>query len=168
MPKVIVIDTSIMCVWLQIPGFENCGSHEDMWNYERVNAKIQKEIEANTTLVLPLATIIETGNHISQAKADRYQLAQRFTAILRDSVNNEIPWAAFSEQSELWNDEAILRLANQWPQLAVQKMSLGDATIKDVAEFYAKIRYEVEIFTGDDGLRAYQPTTPPPLPPRRR
>lgn len=123
MPKVIVIDTSIMCVWLQIPGFENCGRQDDLWDHERVNARIEAEIEANTTLVLPLATIIETGNHISQAKANRYQLAQHFAAILRGSVNNEVPWAAFSEQSELWNDEAILRLADQWPGLADRHIS---------------------------------------------
>ncbi len=32
-----------------------------------VDAKINAKIEAKATLVLPLATLIETGNHIAQA-----------------------------------------------------------------------------------------------------
>ena len=41
---------------------------------------------------------------------------------------------------------------------------MGTATIKTVAEYYAKTssRLIVEIFTGDQGLKAYEPTTPPP------
>ena len=35
MKKVLVIDTSILCVWLSIPGFETCGSQEDKWDKPR-------------------------------------------------------------------------------------------------------------------------------------
>ncbi|MEY3869265.1 MAG: hypothetical protein RLZZ338_3156, partial [Cyanobacteriota bacterium] len=49
----------------------------------------------------------------------------------------------------------------EWPSLAAQNISLGDATIKKVAEHYAKMSVKVEIITGDEGLKAYEPTTPP-------
>jgi len=168
MNKIIVIDTSMYCVWLQIPGFENCGRDGDLWDYERINAKISEEIKQDSTLVLPLATIIETGNHLSQSKGDRFRLAEKFCDLLLKSIDNENPWAAFSEQSDLWNDDNMKQLAADWPLLASQKVSLGDATIKNVAEYYAQSRCEVEILTGDEGLKAYQPLAPPDIIPRRR
>jgi len=168
MRKIIVFDTSIYCVWLNIPGFGNCGHDDDLWDFQRIDDKISEEIENDSTLVLPLATIIETGNHLSQCNGDRYTLAQHFCELLRKSVDNENPWAAFSEQGDLWNDESLRALATNWPELAVQRISLGDATIKDVAEYYSKIGYEVEILTCDQGLKAYEPERESRLIPRRR
>ena len=51
MTKILVLDTSMYCVWLQIPGFDNCGKSNDLWNFERVNEKIEEEIQADSTLV---------------------------------------------------------------------------------------------------------------------
>ena len=45
-----------------------------------------------------------------------------------------------------------------WPTLAASGLSIGDTTIKDVAEFYLEAGYQVEILTGDEGLKAYEPT----------
>ena len=50
----------------------------------------------------------------------------------------------------------------------MQKLSLGDATIKDVAYYYAQMGYSVEILTGDRGLKAYEPSVPPEIPRRRQ
>jgi hypothetical protein len=166
--KAIVIDTSILCVYLQIPFMETCGAEPDVWNYELVSMKLDIELEADATLVLPLATIVETGNHIAHLETNRRPYAEAFVDILRATVNNENPWTAFSEQTHLWNDENMLKLADNFPDLVEQGLGIGDATIKDVADFYAEARYEVEIFTGDGGLKAYQPAPPNILTPRRR
>ena len=74
----------------------------------------------------------------------------------------------FSEQTELWSDEALLQLADAWPQLATQQLSLGDATISRVADYYAKAGNRVEILTGDYGLKSYEPTDDNRPIPRRR
>jgi hypothetical protein len=58
MRKVLLIDTSLLCVWLKVPGKETARNNE--YNFEFVNEKILTEIEKGTTLVLPLATVIET------------------------------------------------------------------------------------------------------------
>jgi len=42
--KVLIIDTSILCVWLQVAGMETCGKTGDLWDFEKVNAKIQEEL----------------------------------------------------------------------------------------------------------------------------
>lgn len=168
MRKVIIIDTSILCIWLGIPGKETCGSSNHQWDKPRVEALLQKEANESTTFVLPLASILETGNHIAQAKSRQYEMAQKLAEIMTLVAEEKTPWAAFTEQSVLWEAEGLKKLAAEWPNLAKQKISIGDATIKTVAEYYAKIGFRVEIITGDDGLKAYEPTSPIPTPRRRR
>jgi len=168
MRKVLILDTSILCVWLDVPGKGDCGSDDDRWDRSRVDAKIEQEKLAKTTFVLPLASIIETGNHIAQAGRSRYERGQELAELIRKTADNETPWAAFSEQSTLWSAEKLKNLANIWPPLAAQKLSLGDATIKDVADYYAQMNYQVEILTGDQGLKSYEPIAPVDLPRRRQ
>jgi hypothetical protein len=168
MRKVLILDTSILCVWLDVPGMAECGPAGDKWERTRVANKIRSEEQDTTTFVLPLASIIETGNHIARAAHSRYERGELLADLMKKSANQETPWAAFSEQSVLWSPEKLVALANTWPSLATRKFSLADATIKDVAEYYAQMGYRVEILTGDTGLRAYEPATPPEIPRRKR
>jgi len=166
--RVLIIDTSILCVWLDVPGMDNCGPDDDRWDKRRVDGKLQEEMAEKTTFVLPLASIIETGNHIAQASHSRKERGEALADLMRKSADEESPWAAFSDQSVLWSTENLKALADSWPNLAAQKLSLGDATIKDVADHYAQLGYAVEILTGDQGLKAYEPAAPVAVPRRRR
>jgi len=169
MKKILILDTSILCVWLDVPGMATCGPDNDKWDTPRVKEKINAEIAARATLVLPLATLIETGNHIAQAKHSRRERADALGELMRLSADEQTPWAAFSDQHILWTPEKLKELADNWPALAQgQQLSLGDATIKDVAEFYAQMRCEIEILTGDQGLKAYEPAAPVEIPRRRQ
>ncbi|MEE4209882.1 MAG: hypothetical protein V2I43_11505 [Parvularcula sp.] len=132
-----------------------------------MDTKIEEEARAETTFVLPLASILETGNHIAQSRQHRKERAEALAALMRKSADEETPWAAFSDQSILWSQQKLKALADSWPALADQKLSLGDATIKDVAEYYAQIGAKVEILTGDQGLKAYEPLAPVAIPRRR-
>lgn len=157
MARYLIIDTSILCVYLQVPGHTTCGKKGNEWTFERVSEKIETAKRKNTTLILPIATLIETGNHISQIKGyDIKPYANAFADLIRDSVNNVSPWDAFSVQSELWTPEELLRYAEEWPQQASDRISLGDASIIRVAEYLNQVA-DVEIFTGDGGLRALTP-----------
>lgn len=157
MRKVLIMDTSILCVYLKVPYMEECGSDNDKWDYGRVAEKISNEIYHKSLLVLPLVTLIETGNHIAHVSGERYSLARELAEIIVKAATAEEPWAAFTFQSQLWSEENLKRLANEWPVLAAGKLSIGDATIKDVAEFYTESGFAVEILTGDGGLKAYEP-----------
>lgn len=167
--KVIIFDTSVLCCWLQVPGKETCGPANDRWDYTRIRQKVDDETANNSTFVLPLASIIETGNHIAFASGNRFQLAQSLADLIRKTVTESDPWAAFGHQNELWSREKLLALADNWPELAKQGLGIGDTTIKNVADYYAQTNtIAVEILTGDQGLKAYQPTTTVPQPRRRR
>ena len=59
MKKVLIMDTSILCVWLEVPGMATCGPDDDKWDKPRVTEKIDAEIMARSTLVsLPEKSMI--------------------------------------------------------------------------------------------------------------
>ncbi|AFY49533.1 hypothetical protein Nos7524_3753 [Nostoc sp. PCC 7524] len=167
MMKVLLIDTSLLCVWLKVPGKEIAGNDE--WNFELVDKKIQEEINQGTTLVLPLATVIETGNHIAQAKTNtnnKYPTAQKFAEIITYAADETSPWAAFRDQIVLWEAEELKKLASQFPTQAIQETSMGDASIVTLGLYYHHKGFHVEFLTDDDQLKSQEP--PPPSPPTRR
>jgi hypothetical protein len=163
--KVLILDTSVLCCLLDVAGKATCGPVDDRWDKKRIEKLLASETSA--TIVLPLASIIETGNHIAQAGARRFESATLFCDKLKAVADSTIPWAAFSEQAELWTPANLRRIADEWPALAAAGFSMGDATIKEVAEYYGKTGMTVEIITGDAGLKAYE-TKAPLLTPRRR
>lgn len=123
-------------------------------------------------LQLPLATIIETGNMICRcARGERSAPAQALSDIIGLSAKGESPWGVFSDQGVLWEPSQLSELVNNWVPLVDRGRchSMGDATIAKVAEYYARMGYAVEIFTGDYGLKQFEPTLAPwPAVPRRR
>lgn len=166
--KVLIFDTSVLCCWLRVPGKESAGPVDDRWDHARIERLLDDEQKNGSTFVLPMATLIETGNHIAQAPAKRFECATALAERLRDAANASTPWAAFTDQSPLWEAANLLTLADQWPSMAAGGLSIGDATIKDVAEYYAQGGIAVQILTGDAGLKAYEPAKPVPIPRRRR
>lgn len=170
--KVLIIDTSIMCVWLNVPGYLTAGPDNDKWDFQRVDTKIKEEQEHGTLFVLPLATIIETGNHITHIKttehekADRHKYAKALVEIINKSADENFPWTAFSAQNKLWEAEKLKEVADRWLGV-VDVLSFGDISIVDVADYYCKMGVEVELLTGDQGLKSYQPVATT-VPRRRR
>ncbi|MCB9539524.1 MAG: hypothetical protein H6704_25190 [Myxococcales bacterium] len=163
MKPVDIIDTSVLCVWLDVPGMNRCGAGSTAWNTERALAEMDERSarEQGRTMVLPVASIIETGNHIAQVAGGlRWPVIQRFATLLRRVAAADSPWAAFSDQSALWAPERLADLADRWPELAKRGVGVGDATIVAVAEHYANMGFAVRILTGDAELHATAPSPP--------
>lgn len=165
--KVIIFDTCVLCCWFNIPGKTTCGPEHDKWDHLRISGIVDKESKENTTFVLPLASIIEMGNHIALSNGNKFALASEFAKYIALTAENVSPWAAFNEQDTLWSKDSMSHLSAIWPMLAAQGIGIGDATIKNVAEFYAESGYNVELLTGDQGLKAHAPHTRPMVPRRR-
>jgi hypothetical protein len=70
--KILIFDTSVLCCWFKIPGKETCGPETDSWNHSRISELVKREQKKGALFVLPVASIIETGNHIAQAKGNRF------------------------------------------------------------------------------------------------
>lgn len=169
--RILVIDTSILCVWLKVPGMEVCGPQKDQWDYKRVKEKIDEEIEQGAYLILPIATLIETGNHITHIGGGnlRRETAQRFRDFVLKAAKGDTPWIPFDQQLELWNPEKLSNLIETWWTEINHGHSMGDASIADVAKYYSDLKWDVEIFSGDQLLsKTYAPqATQPTCVPRR-
>ncbi len=166
--RVLIFDTTILCCLLKVPGKETAGPDNDRWDSNRVSDLVKHEEGLQSTFVLPLATLIETGNHIAQAPQLRHECATELGKYLVAAAAGKSPWAAFTEQTGLWEADNLRKLAARWPDLAAAKHAIGDATIVDVAEYYASADFEVQILTADQGLKSYQPSGPRTIPRRRR
>jgi hypothetical protein len=166
--RVLIIDTNLLCVWLKVPGLETCGESGDEWDFKRVDAEIKEALRAGFWLVLPLATLIETGNHIAHATQHRLERAKNLAEIMKKVADGQSPWTVFHHQTQLWSAEHLTELSLTWPPLAQAKLAMGDATIKKVSDYYAALGLEVRFLTADAQLMAHQPPASDIAPPRRR
>lgn len=166
--RIVVLDTSMLTVHLRVPGHVTCGTSSDRWDANRVDAHLAQRLTEGAWFVLPLATLIETARHISQAPALRHELATTFVTRVQEALQGTTPWVPFSHQHNLWDAKSLGALVERWPSLALRRMSLADASISEVATFYSKLGHSVEILTGDKGLKSMEPAPPSRVPRRRR
>lgn len=165
--KVAVVDTSVMCCWLAIPGFDTAGSAPDFWDHQRAKREIDKAIEEGCLLVFPITTLIETGNHISHANSRRFERATAFVEVIMKASDGEAPWVPFAEQFGTISTKALGKLTEDWPDAAVRRVSLGDFLITSVADYYSLSGFSVLIISSDALLRSHVPATPEHVPRRR-
>lgn len=152
--RVVFIDTSVLLNVLRVP---HTGNHEDQ-EADRTEfaALLAEEV---VQLVLPLTTIIETGNAIAGIDGDRHQLIQVFVGFLRATLTGDAPWVAagFSSTSALLR-ELLDDAPTPLDSLMNSKVGTGDAAIlAEVAELKRRLPtgMSVEIWTRDKGLSAY-------------
>lgn len=167
--KVIILDTSILCVWLGVPGMDRIDKRgEDPITQTDVDTKIQSEVDEGARIVLPLASVIECGNHITQIKgADPKRYIDEFADFILKSIEGLEPWDIFTNQTSLFDEENFKKLVETWRELSMSGISMGDASIIQVANHYYSKNFTVEIFTGDTGLKALFPTDSKGSPCRR-
>lgn len=168
MGRVAIIDTSLLCCWVDVPGRATAGSPPDRWDRNRTEAEIRDHVDDGFELILPITTLIEAGNHIAHSSGDRYVVASRFTDIIEKSTNGERPWTPFLDNFVILNSESLNKIVSEWPEAAARNLSLGDFLITLVADYYAKSGFLVRILSSDAQLRSYVPMTPVSVPRRRR
>lgn len=120
---VCIVDTSIFCNVLDIPG-----KNQDRGD---VLAILREHIKAEWSLLLPMAAIIETGNHIGHLKSGGHR--RRYAGLFRDQVhkacNGEAPWVT----TPFPDKDSILEWLDDFPEHATRGLGFGDRSI--VAEF---------------------------------
>ena len=119
MSAICLIDTSILVEILNVPRM--AGRHEDV--FSELSTKIRNE----ETLFLPMATILETGNHIAQ-KGDgnqRRSCAQKFVSQVQRALNGESPFKPISFLTE----NQLQQWLNEFPESAMRGSGLGDLSI---------------------------------------
>jgi hypothetical protein len=123
--SICLIDTSILCEILEVPNV--CGSSE------LIVSDMEDKIRAGETLLLPMSTILETGNHIGQNGdgRQRRRTATKFVRLIEQAVRGETPFTPtpFFEPQELlgWIGELPDWAGRVDPQ--GKGSGLGDLTI---------------------------------------
>lgn len=97
MRTVTFIDTSVLCELLQVPG--KCQRHEE------IRRELEERIVGGEELVIPITAVIETGNHIAQARSRA--AAERFVNLLRSAGEEGSP---FIVHRVAWDDEFLADL----------------------------------------------------------
>lgn len=127
-----LIDTSIFLNLLNVP---NCNQE-----HASVIQDFQTYINADCTFLLPMATILETGNHIAQNGDGtmRRKTAIRFVKEVKEAFTGVAPW----RPTTFLNTAEILEWIDQFPDLAGKNKapnkqegtSFGDISI--IQEFH--------------------------------
>lgn len=156
---VTMIDTSVLCELLQVPGKSTPERGAD------VLAEVDLRWQLGERFVIPLTAVIETGNHIAQASEYRYDAAGRFVRLLRDALSEESHWRVL--QTPIGAEfVASLCAGNSTGQsleeLARSGMGAGDVAIlveRDQLLAATAIR-NVRIWTFDRALEAHASNRP--------
>ncbi len=143
------IDTSIMLNMLEVPG--RCSKAET------VKKEWKEVLEAGDVLILPIATIIETGNHIAHIANGniRRTIAGKFSEYLRKTAEGEAPWQLYGVELD---KDGLLYLADHIEENVLNEVGIGDMSI-----IYAYMQYKektpaigsIMIWSTDNHLQGY-------------
>ncbi|MBF0129271.1 MAG: hypothetical protein HQL33_04705 [Alphaproteobacteria bacterium] len=147
-PSVIIVDTSIFLNVLDVPAFNQ--------NRSAVYGEFKNLLaDQNISLLLPMAAVIETGNHIAQV-ADgglRRLSARRFTEQVKAAMCGDAPWRT----TQVPGSEAIEEWLDEFPDHAMRGIGMGDLSI--IKEWEACCRrhprHRVRIWSLDNAMAGY-------------
>lgn len=148
--RVHFIDTSVFTNILDVP------------NRNQQREKITKEFKElikspDNLLILPFATIIETGNHIAHNGdgTQRRKMADKFSNVLLKTIQNEAPWHYYGRQLE---PDDLQKICKNFPDSAMRGEGFGDLSIIRAYERYKKETpgiEEIRIWSIDGHLASY-------------
>lgn len=145
-PNIWIIDTSIFCNILNVPGKNQ--------NRQEVIDNFGEWIQAGDKFFLPYIVLIETGNHIAQLTGNaKFSKAQDFVNEVRKALNGETPFTPlkFPEKEE------ILSWIDGFPDSSGRGIGFGDYSIIQDWEDRRKAfpGWCVRIWSLDEGLQGY-------------
>lgn len=119
MSAICLIDTSVFVELLNVPN--KAGQHQ------ATLALLTQRVNDQESLFLPMATILETGNHIGQNGngGARRSCANRFVQQVSAALNGESPFTPIS----FLQAEALRDWLNEFPDHAATGSGLGDLSI---------------------------------------
>ncbi|MGW4421655.1 hypothetical protein [Streptosporangium sp. NPDC004631] len=151
--RVEFVDTSVLCNILDVPG-----KNQDR---ESVLRQLREE-KRECSLILPVTTVIETGNHIAQLSDGRVRRnrAERLGDLLELVITGRAPWVLHTVE---WGEGFLRSLltgagtGTPFSDHVMAKLGLGDLCILTERELYRTrvVNVEVGIWTLDTQLRSH-------------
>ena len=147
MSDIVIVDSSILLNVLDVPAFNQ--------DREAVLAEFGALLEAEDHLLLPLAAVFETADHIADLSDGR--MRRRFALQFRDHIlgalRDDPPWSLI----ELPETSRLVEWLGDFPDMATQELGLSDVSILDAwrRECDRHPSQRVYIWTLHRQLRAY-------------
>lgn len=119
MKPICLVDTSILLEILDVPG--KAGRHATTID------ELGEKIVAKESLLLPIATIFETGRHIAQCAdgSRRRKVATKFVKFIEDALDGVMPFSPV----EIPAHHDIRKWLTVFPDEACRELSLADVSI---------------------------------------
>ncbi|HPS86341.1 MAG TPA: hypothetical protein PLY36_06330 [Spirochaetota bacterium] len=142
-----LIDTSVFCNILRVP-FKSQDS-------DRIISEVGNKIEKKEILLLPFATVFETGNHIAQngSGSQKRECALRFIEEIKLAFRGDTPYrpTSFPEMKE------VLSWIDEFPDSAMRGTGMADQSIIKEWEKACKQfkEHRVYIWSLDEHLMGY-------------
>lgn len=117
--SIALIDTSVLCNIIPVPGFDQ--------DRDEILSEMERLIDQRTTLLLPMAAVIECGNHIAQLGSGgvRRTAAQRFCEQVGNAIDGKAPWTP----TPFWDVDALRKWLHEFPDQAMREVGMGDLSI---------------------------------------
>lgn len=121
MSDIVIVDSSVLLNVLDIPAFNQ---HRD-----DVLEEFGLLVSAGDHLLLPMAAVLEAGDHIADLSdgRERRRHAERFRCRIHEALRGEAPWTPieFPEPSRL------LAWLVDFPDMAMRELGVSDVSIID-------------------------------------
>ncbi len=143
------IDTSVMTNLLDIPEMNQ--------DKERVILEWSEVLQNKETLIMPIATIIETGNHIAHIVNGykRREVAIKYIEYLRKTAENEAPWILYGNNLDT---KSLRFFVENFETNALNKTGIGDLSIIEAYQRYKESQPAIgtiRIWSMDAHLNSY-------------
>lgn len=151
MSKIHFIDTSVFVELLDVPHL-NTKHNEAVAEYRLLD-------ENGDIFILPVATVVETGNHIAHIPDGntRRLIAEKFVEIVKEAIKQESSWNIVPEIPV----DVLEHVLSTFPDQAMQKTGFGDLSIIEQFNDYWEHKQpigEMRIWSFDKHLSSYHRT----------
>ena len=142
-----IVDTSVLCNILRVPTKDQ--------HHPRAVVEFREALEREETLLLPVAVIYETGNHIAQNGDGRvrHNIANAFVRLVQQAFTGETPFTL----TPLQDADEMLGWIAEFPASAATGMGFGDLSIVKIFDQQCELNHgrRVVIWSYDKHLQSY-------------
>lgn len=119
MSAIVLIDTSVLLNILNVPGYSQ--------DKATIDNQYKLHIENRDRLLLPMATILETGSHIADIRNGRQRRnwGEIFVSLVKQTQRGEAPWSPLPFPDL----ECILTWIDEFPDFVSRGIAVGGGQI---------------------------------------
>lgn len=153
MSRVSFIDTTVLCNLVPVPGRDQ--------NADEVKRDMAERMRQQERFILPITSVIETGNFIGQVADGRLRrrTAEKLDQILRLICEGKAPWVL---HDVAWDRKFLGQMldgadtSTSYIEHAVNQLGAGDlCIINERFQYQQRSQIRAAIWTFDGGLSSY-------------